>query len=108
MPVSKLELNKRGEIPIVGLGTGKVIIKLFHFASFATYTFNFHLKIMDIQEIDETIENAIKLGYRLFDTAYGYKNETGIGQAIKKQLDKGQVSREELYVITKVSKSQRK
>lgn len=58
---------------------------------------------MDSKEIDKTISSAIQLGYRLFDTAYGYKNEIGIGQSLEKHLESGIVTRDELFIITKVN-----
>lgn len=47
---------------------------------------------------EQCVLNAIASGYRLIDTAASYFNEKEIGQAIKKS----KVSREELFITTKV------
>lgn len=44
------------------------------------------------------VEKALEVGYRSIDTAMIYKNEKGVGQAIKK----ASVPREELFITTKV------
>merc|ERR1740139_1075673 len=50
----------------------------------------------------ESMERGITLGYRHLDTAHIYKNEEQVGEAIKNCIDKGTVSREELFVTTKL------
>lgn len=52
---------------------------------------------MDINLIP-TIHNAIELGYRSFDTASLYQNESGLGEAIKT----APIPREKLFVTSKV------
>ncbi|XP_021966042.1 aldose reductase-related protein 2-like [Folsomia candida] len=82
MPVTKLiELNSGHTMPVVGLGTGKII---------------------ESQEIHNTIGIAVKNGYRHFDTAFSYKNEIGIGEALKYQIDAGNVTRHEIFIATKL------
>lgn len=44
------------------------------------------------------VEEAIKVGYRLLDTASLYGNERGVGQGIRNS----EISRDELFVITKL------
>jgi 2,5-diketo-D-gluconate reductase A len=44
------------------------------------------------------VEEAIKVGYRLLDTASLYENERGVGQGIRNSG----INREELFVITKL------
>lgn len=46
----------------------------------------------------EALEYAIKLGYRLIDTAISYRNEAGVGKTI---ADSG-VPRKEFYITTKI------
>jgi len=47
--------------------------------------------------------NAItEIGYRFVDTASNYKNEETVGKAIKIAIDSGKVTREELFIVTKV------
>lgn len=50
----------------------------------------------------DTIYNAIKIGYRLFDAAQDYGNCKEIGQGINRALDEGLVARDELFVTSKL------
>ncbi|MDN4075562.1 aldo/keto reductase [Fictibacillus terranigra] len=50
------------------------------------------------QEVIDAIKHAVAAGYRSIDTASFYKNEEGVGQAVK-QVD---VPREDLFIATKV------
>ncbi len=54
------------------------------------------------EECEECVLNAIKVGYRLIDTAQSYFNEEEVGNAIKKAIEKGLVKREDLFITTKV------
>ena len=45
---------------------------------------------------------AIKLGYRLIDTANAYMNEKSVGAAVKRAIEEGIVTREELFISTKL------
>nr|WP_325063594.1 aldo/keto reductase [Risungbinella massiliensis] len=73
----KTKLNNGVEMPWLGLGVWK----------------------MDSgQEVEASVRDAIEAGYRHIDTAAIYKNEEGVGRAIK---DAG-IGREELFVTTKV------
>ena len=47
---------------------------------------------------EKCVLDALKLGYRLIDTAAVYGNEIEIGQAVKKS----NIPREELFITTKV------
>ncbi len=56
---------------------------------------------------DASIEGVVKKailedGYRHIDTAAAYKNEQFIGNALKEVLDSGKVTREELFITTKI------
>lgn len=55
-------------------------------------------KVKEGKEVIESVKAALKAGYRSVDTAAVYKNEEGVGQAIKESG----VPREELFVTTKV------
>lgn len=46
---------------------------------------------------EETVYNAIKVGYRHFDGACDYGNEVEVGRGIKKAIDEGLVKREDLF-----------
>ena len=45
---------------------------------------------------------ALSLGYRHIDTAEGYANEQGIGKAIKQAIAEQMISREALFITTKL------
>lgn len=49
-----------------------------------------------------SVYSAIKIGYRLIDTANAYMNEESVGKAVKKAVDEGIVTREELFISTKL------
>lgn len=46
------------------------------------------------------VQSALKLGYRLIDTAENYGNETGVGEGIRKSG----IAREEIFVTTKFNR----
>jgi diketogulonate reductase-like aldo/keto reductase len=48
------------------------------------------------------LEKALVAGYRHFDTATLYKNESILGNVFKKWLDLGKIKREELFIVTKL------
>ena len=50
----------------------------------------------------ETIYKAIKNGYRLIDCACDYGNEIEVGQGIKKAIDEKIVTREDLFITSKL------
>lgn len=53
-------------------------------------------------EVSKPVAEALRVGYRHIDTAEGYGNEQGVGQGIRQALDAGQLSRDELFVTTKL------
>ncbi len=55
-------------------------------------------KSQEGEEIENAIAHALEAGYRSIDTASFYKNEIGVGKAIKNSS----VPREELFITTKV------
>lgn len=55
-------------------------------------------QITDQDECEECILNALKTGYRLFDTAACYGNEKAVGNAIKKSG----IDRKEIFLVSKV------
>lgn len=50
------------------------------------------------EEAASAVGRALETGYRLIDTAMVYKNERGVGQAVKESS----IPREELFITTKV------
>ena len=73
-----LKLNNGQEIPLCGFGTYKG------------------------DKLDEVVYEAIKLGVRLFDTAWLYQNEKEVGQGLAKAINDKIVARENLFVVTKI------
>ena len=45
---------------------------------------------------------AIKLGYRLIDSACDYGNEQQIGEGIKEAIEENHCKREELFIVSKL------
>jgi 2,5-diketo-D-gluconate reductase A len=54
------------------------------------------------EETKQAVTEAIKAGYRLIDTAQGYRNEEGVGAAIAES----DVPRDELFITTKLTNSE--
>lgn len=50
----------------------------------------------------ETVYEAIKAGYRLFDGAGDYGNEKEAGEGVRKALSEGIVKREDLFITSKL------
>lgn len=73
-------LNNGIEMPILGIGT---------------------FSLSD-SEAEESVYWALKDGYRLIDTARIYGDEPGVGRAIRRAIDEGFVTREEIFVTTKM------
>ncbi|OQN98033.1 putative NAD(P)H-dependent D-xylose reductase xyl1 [Cryoendolithus antarcticus] len=80
MVAPTVKLNNGREMPIVGFGLWKV----------------------DNATCADTVYNAIKSGYRLFDGACDYGNETESGQGVKRAIDEGLVKREDLFIVSKL------
>lgn len=72
-----VKLHNGVEIPRLGLGV---------------------FKVEEGDEVQYAVRTAIENGYKSIDTAAGYHNEVGVGQAIK---DSG-VNRDDIFVTTKV------
>src|SRR5205814_6395345 len=70
-------LNNGVEMPILGFGV---------------------FQMTNAEECEQSVAEAIRLGYRLIDTAASYENEEEVGEAIKRSG----VAREELFVTTKL------
>lgn len=75
--MDKLTLNNQVTIPLTGLGV---------------------YQINNLDECEHTVLNALKMGYRLIDTAACYGNEKAVGNAIKKS----QIPREDIFLSSKV------
>ena len=55
------------------------------------------------EDMCRLVENAVSVGYRLFDTADDYRGETGIGMAVERLTKSGRIKRENLFLQTKIS-----
>ncbi|MER2047957.1 MAG: aldo/keto reductase [Solibacillus sp.] len=53
-------------------------------------------------ELLNAVKFAIKHGYRSIDTAAVYQNEEGVGEAIREAMKETGISREELFITSKV------
>ena len=54
------------------------------------------------KDTKDAIIEAIKQGYRHFDTAAAYGSEQALGEALKEAIELGLVTREELFVTSKL------
>ena len=59
-------------------------------------------QVPDAAVCEQAVYDAIKTGYRLIDTAQAYMNEEAVGKAVNRAIADGLVSREELFVTTKL------
>ena len=75
--IPSIELNSGNRLPLLGLGV---------------------YKATDPGEVEVALDCAFEHGYRMIDTASAYKNEEGVGRAIRSSG----LKRDELFVTTKV------
>lgn len=75
-----VRLNNGTEMPILGIGT---------------------FRLSD-EQAENSVYWALRDGYRLIDTARIYGNEVGVGRGIQRAIDEGFVTREEIFVTTKM------
>ena len=59
-------------------------------------------QVPDPKECEDSVYSAIKVGYRLIDTAQAYMNEEAVGKAVARAIADGLTTREELFITTKV------
>ncbi|KAF4981241.1 hypothetical protein FZEAL_2929 [Fusarium zealandicum] len=78
--VPSIKLNSGYEMPQVGFGLWKV----------------------DNATCADTVYNAIKAGYRLFDGACDYGNEKECGEGVARAIKDGLVKREDLFLVSKL------
>ena len=76
----KALLNSGWEMPIIGTGTWT----------------------LSDEEAENSTYYALKAGMRLIDTARYYQNETGVGKGLARAIDEGIVTREEVFITSKI------
>ena len=76
-----MKLNTGAEMPLEGFGV---------------------FQIPDAAQCEQVVYDAIQTGYRLLDTAASYMNEEAVGKGVARAVADGIVTREELFVTTKV------
>lgn len=59
-------------------------------------------RVPEGDDLAEAVKTAIAKGYRSIDTAQVYRNEESVGRGIRAAIDEGLVTREELFVTSKV------
>ncbi|XP_047448973.1 glyoxal reductase-like [Mugil cephalus] len=74
-------LNTGAQMPLLGLGT---------------YT------LQKPEEVHRAVDVALSVGYRAFDTATYYENEAALGRALRELLPKHGLTREDVFIITKL------
>ena len=75
-----VKLYNNVEVPVLGIGTFMI----------------------SPEDTEKSVYAALKLGYRMIDTANAYMNEEAVGKALKKAVNDGIVAREEVFVSTKI------
>ncbi|GFR02442.1 aldo-keto reductase family 1 member A1, partial [Trichonephila clavata] len=68
-------------MPIIGLGT---------------------FQIKDPESMKNVLTTAIDVGYKHIDTAFTYSNENLIGAILKEMFNKGEIKREDLFIVSKL------
>lgn len=59
-------------------------------------------QISDKEVCKQSILDAIKVGYRLIDTAASYGNEDAVGEAVREAISLGLCKREDLFITSKM------
>ncbi len=81
--VPVFHLNNGDTIPCIGMGT-------------------FGSDRVSPEEVAGAVAGGLRCGWRLFDCAACYGNESQIGQVFRQAFDEGIVERKDLYIMTKV------
>ncbi|MGY3189076.1 aldo/keto reductase [Lysinibacillus sp. TE18511] len=79
--MGSITLNNGLKMPLVGYGV---------------------FRVPEGDDLAEAVKTAIAKGYRSIDTAQVYRNEESVGRGIRAAIDEGLVTREELFVTSKV------
>ena len=57
---------------------------------------------LDDDTAEDCVYFALKVGYRLIDTARYYGNEVGVGRGVRRAIQDGIATREEIFVTSKI------
>ncbi|MFC9542334.1 aldo/keto reductase [Lysinibacillus sp. NPDC056959] len=79
--MGNVTLNNGLEMPLIGYGV---------------------FRVPEGNDLAVAVKTAIAKGYRSIDTAQVYRNEESVGRGIRAAIDEGLVTREELFVTSKV------
>ncbi len=74
------KLNNGVKVPLLGLGTFMI----------------------SPEDTEKSVYAALKMGYRLIDTANAYVNEEAVGKGLHRTLEEGFVKREDVFISTKL------
>ncbi|MFK7854648.1 MAG: aldo/keto reductase [Granulosicoccus sp.] len=80
MSIPTQTVGADGQMPVIGLGLWKI----------------------DKAEVANVVVEAIRAGYRHLDSACDYGNEKQVGEGIKRAIDEGLCTREDLWVTSKL------
>ncbi|KAL4707946.1 hypothetical protein ACJJTC_013737 [Scirpophaga incertulas] len=88
--IPTVKLNNGIDMPALGYGTWLGLDEKMNFIS------------KDVPKLIDSLSYAIDVGYRHIDTAHVYRVEPEIGAVINKKIKEGVVTREDMFVVTKV------
>ncbi len=78
--MENVKLYNNVEVPVLGLGTFMI----------------------SPADTENSVYAALKMGYRMIDTANAYMNEEAVGKGLAKAIGEGIVKREEVFISTKI------
>ena len=82
-PIADIMLNSGYTMPAIGLGTWT----------------------LSNEQAEASVYAALKCGMRLIDTARYYRCEVGVGKGLQRAIDEGIVTREEVFITSKIMPS---
>ena len=80
MTIPTQAVGESGQMPVIGLGLWKI----------------------DKAQVADVVVEAIRAGYRHLDSACDYGNEKQVGEGIRRAIDEGLCTREDLWVTSKL------
>lgn len=73
-------LQNKIKVPVLGIGTFQI----------------------SPADTENSVYEALKIGYRMVDTANAYMNEEAVGKGLRRAIDEGIVKRKDVFVSTKI------